>query len=368
MLKIKGTLRIKIVFVLFLIILPTTGSAKRLIWNAPNTCSTYLRTSPHPLVTYMYANFSHLELDPAIFVDDLADEELANKALAEAQKKASVTTAKIRKVIEKRFHLTADTVFYPLIGSDSSTFYSLFPKARVFVGLDQLRFFSNIEKTFDQKRFEIERNVQHGFLFYRYSLRGKDIAATLLGGLKQVVPSFRLRRVVLFRPNLPPIPEWDSQTSSRRSRWKKHLRKYNPEYFYIHGLVEFDQGEGTEVQHYIHIRDVFLPLNYAKKQYWWISTLSKKPPNAVVVKGSMGVFQAFEEPVFMLSDGTQGLFQVSPVRKAIERWLKKTNGVLIEGEDEFSLSESPYDGVQRTKIKDRMFSYSYIDLTKWGGY
>lgn len=83
----------------------------------------------------------------------------------------------------------------------------------------------------------------------------------------------------------------------------------------IHGVVEFDRGPGTPVQQYVHINYLISPpvIQHA----WFFKWLNKHPPDAIVVKASMGVV---EDHNYALAN----LFS---------HWLKKNEGVLLTDDE-----------------------------------
>lgn len=308
----------------------------------PRDCTPLLQSS-HPLITHLFKNAKYLEIPGENF--SAFDFGVWNK-------KISLTHRLIREQIERKFKFKANTVLYPLIGFDATTAAVLFPDAAFYIGIDSTQ--SVPEEIFESKNLNYELETQMGYRIWRWEIHPYPALGRILGQLHQNTPGFRLKKVTLFK-----LPRVDSPEIAqfRRPQVEFHYEEQNA----IHFLIEFDQGPETRSKAYLHIQDDLAdpPLGSG---HWWQALLSQHPPDAVIIKAAMLIFDP--------SGKGESWRHSYPalLRKEILRWLRRTEGLLVEGGSasnpsigaEFSNPRHPFVDVTRAELNtSNEFGYTW---------
>lgn len=178
----------------------------------------------------------------------------------------------------------AKTVLYPAAGYDLDTVFKVFPDASLVVGIDNHPFVANTENplvsTFPSHDFRHVTSFE--------SMDHED--SILLRGLERLAvrfPNLRVRKVKFYISNHGATKQKQNDhmifsDSERRARHR------------VHGLIEFDQGDNTRVQQYVHI-DAVIDQN-SKTLRPFLKEISKTQFNGLLLKGAMRRFWLSEEP------------------------------------------------------------------------
>lgn len=237
---------------------------------------------------------------------------------------------------------------------------SLFSREKFFVGIDAAPFASVNFK--DLEVFPIL--LHRAPLGYKNSTVVRDqsplLGSFILGQLL-TLGNIRVRRVIIFTtpynkdemfPNVEDETKLQLNFSTVES--KSEL---------VHGIVEFDQGEDTPSQFYIHIQ-ANLALVRSLYTRWWYNHLAQLPmPSGVIIKGSASMFnRTYVDPVF---------------KQAVVNWFETTQGVLVQGAVDYRDDAAPefltFDELNAPHIQSRTITgvqFGYSDavlLSRWLG-
>ncbi len=190
-----------------------------------------------------------------------------------------------------------ERVIYPFVGADGPMAFHLFPNAREVVGIDNHPFFSDLPLA--GKKIPV---IPNQGVTFRHTVDMDDvpeIGSRILGFLKQTLPGFRLRKII--------IDEKLEQENYYSLRTSPHH----------HITVEFDTGKGTPVRRYIHVNISFNVTSPETRNGlgWWLDALKEMKPQAVIVKAAHHQYNGAE----------------NGFRDFIFQLLQENNGFLIEG-------------------------------------
>ena len=156
-------------------------------------------------------------------------------------------------------------VFYPAAAHDSSTPLQLFPKAEVVVAVDWLPFLGpHAERPI---RPILGKQAEAGHLLSNENQTLNGQAGLILGRLKMVLPKMRVLRVREATQTRPLVGTFSADRGVS------------------HGLIEFDTGEGTPRQYYVHLQENLNDDN-SKALEAWLKPLLEQGIDALLIKGS----------------------------------------------------------------------------------
>ncbi len=157
------------------------------------------------------------------------------------------------------------TVFYPAASHDASTPLQLFPNAQTVVAIDWGPFQA---QNMADLMFPVFGNQElPGHLMTNETQGGLGQSQMILGRLALVVPNFRILKITSFK----------QKKTMNGTFW-------NDDYV-SHGLIEFDQGEGTSKQYYLHLQ-VHLDDRMVDQNAWWVDAMLTEKIGAIIIKGS----------------------------------------------------------------------------------
>lgn len=193
-----------------------------------------------------------------------------------------------------------DTVIYPMSGLDAATGPLLFPSARLFVGLDRIPFANVPEETTPPLRCPPLRSGAYRIWTDVDDLQERHGAMRLLiGALASAVPAFRLRQVMAIL--------------TQKSGETNEVLHY--------GVISFDCGDATLVQHYCHLQTP-LRLDQMATADWQHEWMTGCETTAMIVKASMGLVPYMNFVGYPTSVGQIFL-----------DLLREKHGILVEGSD-----------------------------------
>lgn len=280
------------------------------------------------------ARFLEVGLPVTLQPDQFVQESyFSPEGIGEATREFDATLRTIRLAVtsawpDQRFNV----VMNPLSGINGGL-VNLFPEAGLFVGLDAHPFLGRLPSPTDKITAHPVAGRDFSMVGTIDSFQNENnifAGQFLVGALSSSVDGFRLRRVDVF------------ETREKRSWkvWWRYLKNLSsPAYEtswrwarFVHGLIEYDSGEGTPLRQYLHINtDIFmwdLP-----STAWWFSGWNLPTPDVVVIKGTQDLF----------SPGAR--HECTAMKRAMIDWLYQSNGVLIEGrhrteKDQWEFSEA----------------------------
>ncbi len=268
-------------------------------------------------------------LQPDQFVRDSFP---ASEDMREAIDEFDATLRTIRHAVKSEWpHQTFNVVMNPLSGINGSL-VNLFPESELFVGLDAHPFLERIPSPREKISFRAVSGRDFSIAETIHSFQNDDnifAGQLLIGALSASVEGFRLRRVdVLETREKRPWAVWWRYLKSRAR--PAYETSYNWARF-VHGLIEYDSGEGTPVRQFLHINtDIFMWDDPATA--WWFSGWNLPVPDVVVIKGAQDLF----------SPG--GRHECRAIKAAIYDWLHQSNGILIEGRDRAKKDQWEFSG------------------------
>lgn len=230
-------------------------------------------------------------------------------------------------LLAKNLGKDVQTVFYPAASHDSSTPIQMFPNARTYIAADWYPFHAGYDSPLLIPR--IGHQAETGHLTSNEMQTSQGQAAYILGRIFLALPNARILSVRSFC----------QKKSLLGSMWgQDHVS---------HGIVEFDQGEDTRRQAYIHLH-ANLDDRWVTENEWWMDPMLIEPLHAVIIKG------AADLPQYAEHEMSQVLFT-----------LAQSHGMLIE--EEISLSAKVLveaNSSQKTYIP---FGYRTAVVHKYNG-
>lgn len=263
----------------------------------------------------------------------------ANRVVALDAGREEVNIAAIRNQISS---LVADigsveSVLYPMCGADSGLAFGVFPDAKVVIGIDDSEFVAPGD------HLSYSRVTRPTWTYSGFDRDNPEIVNNIIGSIAHTVPSFRLRRVFFLEsPNENHLSPRESQ------KWLDPRSRH-------HGIVEFDNGEGTPVRRYIHLDHL---MGNAPNS-WLVKLLKAWGPKAVLIKAAHQRF-------------SNGFNRFD--RSLISNLLEKSGGILVEGGENAGPQEwefSPPEGFSETdsrQLRDVRYGYTgNVQIIKWRG-
>ena len=192
-------------------------------------------------------------------------------------------------------------VFYPMAGSDAGALVRLFPDSHFYIGTCETPFIDGFSKASQRTiRFSDFRQDKFRNVVDLDVIREAHI--DLLGSLVGYNPQIRIRGVLAI--NIPGEPKIE-----------RHYGEVQPS----HGVIAFDQGEGTKIQYYIHVNVFFQESIAGFKKFWWNQIFNEfSPIDAILVKASMFAFSP------------QDAHSLPTLRRKIHAALSQNRGLLVE--------------------------------------
>ena len=205
----------------------------------------------------------------------------------------------LRDMIDSRASGRASKVraaVIPMVGSRAS-YASLFPNARVIVGIDAQPLTEGGRSRGDPIAFR-DRYLPS----FRYTEDEQNEPArlqTLLGTLQTSIPDFRVQRIILFSTS----PRVEGGRTPRN------------------GIIEYRCGNDPTIRQFVFINDRLLTNGEATVQGpspWWYDNLNNLKPDAAVIAGANNQFSRGYGP------------NAIALRSDLISWLTETHGVAIE--------------------------------------
>lgn len=204
-----------------------------------------------------------------------------------------------------------ETVFYPMTGLDGAMPFSMFPDAKLVIGLDEHPFLPDHHPLIQNpNQSQMLFNRAHGQNYtYTTSLDNVPTGTTVLETLVATIPGFRLREVAISHDH--------------------YLGFIGDKIPLTHGLIAFDTGPGTPVRRYVHLHQSIG--EFEKQEFvgrWWRKYLKLNAPDVILLKGTNNALD------YLRSDREE----VANARATLKSWLKNTVKplLLLEGTSSYS--------------------------------
>ncbi len=208
-------------------------------------------------------------------------------------------------------------VLYPMSGYDAGTPIHLFPEATTIIGIDNHPFVPSASRG----KISYAKVGTYNFSYFGDVDQMGHVGPAVIGALADAIPGFRLRKVQLI--------EDDDVIAHPRDQNRAHEAAPAPSGA-VHAVVEFDAGPGTPLRRYIHVQAALGNSHVlhggparAFKNTWWWKAVDALGPQAVLLKGSEGVF-----------DAVHGMAR--DLRPSVLGWLERSQGVLVEDQDKWA--------------------------------
>lgn len=223
-----------------------------------------------------------------------------------------------------------ETAVYPASGFDAGRLFLLWPNLRNVIAINNSPFWSAAAETIIPQSANILFN-HSGWVHHSSVSALEDLAPAMIAELAYRVPNFRLRQVLGITEGSQPA---------------RH-----------HGLIAFDQGEGSPLQRFFYIES---HTNAASiESPWWLGALAEIPFQAVLRKAAMGFFAP--ENIF----GSQILQQ-----------LRRHGGLFLDGdgrsyqgtivawatEDSVGIRRARWAGLRAIETTARGFGYENLTI------
>lgn len=217
---------------------------------------------------------------------------------------------------------------YIAAGYDISTPFLILKNAHTVVGIDENPFIKDINKPVIPRA---STDHHEAFTQYKHVARAESVAAVLLYRMTTDVSNFRLKRIiVLSEPTFKDRPIY-------------------------HGVIQFDNGEGTPFKTYIHIHSPLSSNYHNHTTPWWVTKLEEIKINGLLIKGAMETYYPSNLDLNFNSGGPEVVFS-----------LAKRGGLIVDADTSAwkLLSKEPksflYRSIKKHEFPIRFFGYSLL--------